>query len=285
MGVGAVQTGHPDDTVQICGLGESDDNMFVVGPVLGGPMGAKIVVNDILNGERTVWILAGAIIGGVGQGDGFDSGGVQDTLGGDALRTAVVRCHRCSEGDSGGAALARPVAGNYIDVVGGAVGQSGDGQRCARDLLAGLPVGGGGGILDVGVVYLIVGGIFPALPGDLELSVQRGDVYHIGGVRPLRGLGGGLYLGTGLTLPAVVHRDDGEAVGFQVVQSGDLGLGYIDLEPAGQIFLTLGPVLHPIAGYVGQGAPGQADLAVAGGGGELLYLAVGLGQVLIHNVL
>ena len=290
IGEAAVHPGHPDRGAQILGCFEGAVDLLAAGEIavpvgLGGPVGLEIAVSHVGLPEG---IFGGVIAVGhvalVGEPDTLDAVVLHHALGGDALRAVVVHGGGGAGVDAGGSAFPHGVSGHDVDGIGGAVGQVVEGHAGAGGPVAVLLEGGRGGVGLVGVVQLIVGGVFAGLPGHGQRTLQRGDIHHIGGRGSLGGLGGGGHRGGGLALPGAVGGGDGEQIGFQIAQAGDGGAGHVDRHGFTLAAAVPEPVFYQIAGDVGQGLPAQADLLAALGGGQALDLGVGGHGVFWNNI-
>ena len=283
VGIAPVQPGHPDDGAEVHRAAEGGENLLAPGPVavvpgLGGPVGAEIAVVHVRGLEGLPGgVGAGRDVPAVRQPDPLDVRPLQNALCGDALRAGVVHGGGRSQGGAGRAADPRGVPRLNVDGIGDAVGQSGDHRAGIAEAAAPLPEAG----LALGLVIdLVERGVLRRLPAHGQRAVQRPHVHHVRGAGGLGGLGRGGHGVTGGSIPGPVHRGNGKEVGLQVLQSRDLRPGHVHPQRAPAAAAVLEPVVHPVAGDVGDLAPAEADPLAPGGGGEIPHYAAGGGGTL-----
>ena len=283
VGIAPIQTGDPDDAAEVHGPAEGGQDLLVVPPVavpigMGGPVGAEIAVRHELRLEGPAGgIGGGGHVPGIRQPDPLDVRPLQDSLSGDALRPGVIHGGGGSQGGAGGSADPHAVPRLDVDGVGDSVGQvRKDGAGIAE---AAAPLAVAGLALCL-VVNFIERGVFRRLPSHGQGAVQGAHTHHVrsaGGPSGLRRGGHGV---AGGSLPAAVHGSDGEQVGFQILQPRDLRPGHVHPQRAAAAAAAPEPVVHPVAGDVGNLAPAEADLLASGGGGKVPHHAAGGGGTL-----
>ena len=250
----------------------------VVPVVVGNPVGVGVVVSQVgldveLGTQSPVYVV----------GIGHDNGGnlaVVDTVGFGQGRHLEALLVRSAEGNGGEGTHTLMVARLHSHLIGGAVGQAGDGGAGTGDVAAPL-VPALRTLLPV--KDLVVGGVLGLAPADAQGAVGSlhqnvgGSAGNAGGQRH------GGQDGGGSAAPVAVGGDDLEVVGGVVLQAGNDGTVGVGGGALVQGALA-GAVLHGVAGDVLHALPHQGDLAVACGGGQALHLGVCLG-LLGHDVL
>ena len=260
------------------GGAESISNIAVLGVGSSNPVGVWIVVGEV-GGHIKVGAQVPVYVGGVLHDNGSDLA-VVDTVGFGQGRHLEALLVRSAEGNGGEGTHTLMVARLHSHLIGGAVGQAGDGGAGTGDVAAPL-VPALRTLLPV--KDLVVGGVLGLAPADAQGAVGSlhqnvgGSAGNAGGQRH------GGQDGGGSAAPVAVGGDDLEVVGGVVLQAGDdstVGIGGGTLVQGALI----GAVLHGVAGDVLHALPHQGDLAVARGGGQALHLGVRLG-LLGHDVL